>query len=211
MIEDCAQSHGATYKGKKVGTIGHASSFSFYPGKNLGAYGDAGAMLTNDDKIAETARMISNHGQKDKHNHIVIGRNSRMDGINAAVLSVKLKYVDGWNIKRNAHAVKFNSLLDKEKMKLPVVPVDHTSVFHLYVIQTNNRDKVQKALKDEHIDTAIHYPYILPSMPVYLEKDHQKNYSVSFNYSSKILSLPMFAELSDEQIKIISEVANKNA
>ena len=113
VIEDCAQAHGAEFKSKKIGSFGDCASFSFYPGKNLGAYGDAGAMVTNDSKVAEKARMIANHGQKEKHKHIIEGRNSRMDSIHAAVLNVKLKYLDSWTSRRIEIALKYNSLLSK--------------------------------------------------------------------------------------------------
>jgi dTDP-4-amino-4,6-dideoxygalactose transaminase len=209
VIEDCAQAHGATYKGKKLGTIGHAASFSFYPGKNLGAYGDAGAMLTNDVGIAEKTRIISNHGQSGKHNHMVAGRNSRMDGINAAVLSVKLKYLDAWNKERNVKAALYNELLNGSGIVKPVAPSYGTHVYHLYVIQVNNRDEIQKALKAEQVDSAIHYPNILPATQAYHESDHRTIYPVSYQYSGKIISLPIYAELSEEQVKSVSEIVNR--
>ena len=205
VIEDCAQAHGAKYKNKMLGTFGHAASFSFYPGKNLGAYGDAGAMLTNDEAIAKKARIISNHGQQGRHNHVVAGRNSRMDGINAAVLSVKLKYLDKWNEQRRHNAKLYNQYLNLPGLKKPVAPEYGQHVFHLYVVQMNNREEHMEKLRQAQVESAIHYPNILPSTPAYLESTYQTKYPVSYAASGKILSLPMFAELTEQQIELIAE------
>ena len=199
VIEDCAQSHGAMYKGKMVGTIGHASSFSFYPGKNLGAYGDAGCMATNDKAIAETCRMIANHGQKGKHNHLIPGRNSRLDGIHAAILSVKLPFLPKWTEERIAVAAYYENNF-KDIVVTPATRPGCQHVFHLYVIQTEDRAQVVKELKEKGIETAVHYPTALPFLPVYATSETQpSDYPVAAVFQHRILSIPMYPELGQSQ------------
>lgn len=205
VIEDCAQAHGASIKGKKVGSFGHAASFSFYPGKNLGAYGDAGAMATNDPVIAEKTRMIANHGQKGKHNHIIEGRNSRLDGLQAAILSVKLKYLQNWTEQRINHATFYSSLLEDKNISIPKIKKDHVHVFHLYVIRHDDRSALQEKLKKAGIETAIHYPVALPFLECYAEKKYlPEHFPVAYKYQSKILSIPMYAELSNEMMDYVA-------
>lgn len=206
VIEDCAQSHGAVYKGKKTGTIGHASSFSFYPGKNLGAYGDAGAMATNIDDIATACRMMANHGRLGKHDHGIEGRNSRLDGIQAAILSSKLPYLENWTQSRIANAALYSKLLENSNLILPNTPPNCRHVYHLYVIQIENRNEVQEKLKERNIETGIHYPIALPLLKAYKHLGYQPDdFKVSFSQQSKLLSLPMYAELTEEQIKYVCE------
>jgi dTDP-4-amino-4,6-dideoxygalactose transaminase len=208
VLEDCAQSHGATITGVKAGLWGDAASFSFYPGKNLGAYGDAGCIATNDSLLAGECRMIANHGQKGKHNHVTIGRNSRLDGIHAAVLSVKLKYIDSWNDKRLAAAKYLNERIDIKKYELPSFDTNEKHVFHIYSLRclNNNRDQVMDTLGANGISTAIHYPVELPSTPAY-------KLTEVFTNSRKIaqthLSLPMFAEITTDQLDYIVECLNR--
>jgi len=205
VIEDCAQSHGASINGKMVGTFGDAASFSFYPGKNLGAYGDAGCMATQNSEIAEIARMIANHGQKGKHNHIIEGRNSRLDGLQAAILNAKLPYLSQWTDSRISHAGKYTAMLKE----LGVVATPETQngakhVFHLYVIRSKNRDILQQKLNQAGIETAIHYPVALPFLPCYKMHNYiVADFPVAHEYQSTILSIPMFPELSDEQISFV--------
>ena len=208
LIEDCAQAHFAEYKGKKVGTIGNAGTFSFYPGKNLGAYGDAGAVITNDDELAEKVRMIANHGSLKKHEHEMEGINSRMDGIQAGVLSVKLKYINEWTKKRLENALLYNYLLkDVEGITAPEIRNNSTHVFHLYVIRTNKRDELQKYLKENGITTGIHYPKALPFLKAYDHFDYNtKDFPIAYQYQNEILSLPMFPEMTE---KMIADVSNK--
>ena len=152
VIEDCAQAHGATYRGKKVGTIGHAGSFSFYPGKNLGAYGDAGCIVTKNKIIAEQCRMIGNHGQLTKYEHKRLGRNSRLDGLQAAILSAKLKHLDRWNALRRKHAELYTSLLKTiPEIATPACPSYSSHVYHVYAIQTKKRDSLKAYLKEKGI------------------------------------------------------------
>ena len=158
VVEDCAQAHGAEWNGKKAGTFGVAASFSFYPGKNLGAYGDAGCINTNDFEFSQKCRMIANHGQLKKHEHVMEGRNSRMDGLQASILNAKLPYLNTWLDKRIEIAKIYSEKIKSTKLAIPVVNKDAKHVFHLYVVKTNERSTLQKHLHDKGIETAIHYP-----------------------------------------------------
>ncbi|TWI81415.1 dTDP-4-amino-4,6-dideoxygalactose transaminase [Lacibacter cauensis] len=205
VIEDCAQAHGALYKGRMAGTIGHASSFSFYPGKNLGAYGDAGGIATNDVQIATICRMIANHGQQGKHNHVIEGRNSRMDGLQAAVLSAKLPFLPGWTLQRIAHASQYDSLFQNSAVVTAQVRPQSQHVFHLYVIQVANRTELSARLKEQGIETAIHYPRALPFLPCYAKNGYTPaDFPVAASFQEKIISLPMFAELTEAAIAYVS-------
>jgi len=206
VIEDCAQAHFATYAGKKVGTFGVAGTFSFFPGKNLGAYGDAGAIITNDDDFANKARMFANHGAIKKHHHHFEGINSRMDGLQAAILSVKLRSIHRWNERRRQNAALLSQLLKRIKtINIPIIRGDVVHVFHLYVIRAENRDGLRNYLHQRDIATGIHYPTPLPFMPAYSYLEHEYlDFPVAAEYMSKIISLPMFPELSKEQIDSIA-------
>jgi len=205
IIEDCAQAHGAIYKGKIVGTFGIAASFSFYPGKNLGAYGDAGGICTNNNELAQKMRMIANHGQLTKHAHVIEGRNSRMDTFHASVLNVKIKYLSKWNEERRRVAHSYSQKLNNIKgVTTPVLETDKTHVFHLYVIQVENRDKVKDELEKRGIQTAVHYPKALPFLEAYSSNNYtQHDFPVAFTQQDKILSLPIFPELSETDIDYI--------
>ena len=208
IVEDCAQSHEAKYKGKTVGTFGKAACFSFYPGKNLGAYGDAGAIITDDENLAEKIRMYANHGRSAKYDHEFEGVNSRLDGMQAAILSVKLKHIKQWNSMRNSNARIYN-----EKLKgvgdiiTPMINDDRDHVFHLYVIRTKERDRLKKFLADNNISSGIHYPIALPNLKAYSYLKHKpEDFPVSSKLQDEILSLPMFPELTIEQIDYIVNV-----
>lgn len=201
VLEDCAQAHGAMFNGQKIGTFGQCASYSFYPGKNLGAYGDAGCMVTNDDDLARTARMIANHGQEGKHNHIIEGRNSRMDGLHAAVLSVKLKYIDAWTDSRINHAKSYSEKLANGKSIIPQTISEGKHVFHLYVIRTEKRDELKTFLSENGVTAVIHYPKALPFLDCYSSRNFVKtDFPIAAQFQDQILSLPMFAELTDPQI-----------
>jgi dTDP-4-amino-4,6-dideoxygalactose transaminase len=206
IVEDCAQAHGAEYKGRKVGTLGDIAAFSFYPGKNLGAYGDAGAILTNDDNLQRNIRMISNHGRIDKYDHIFEGRNSRLDGIQAAVLSVKLKYLDKWvNRKTEIANYYFVNLKNLEYLKLPGKSDFVKCAYHLFVIRTKERDKLKEYLLSKDIETGIHYPISLPKLRAYKylnQNDENFNANENDNY---LLSIPIGEHLEDDEISIIVE------
>lgn len=202
VIEDCAQSHGADYKEKRTGTFGDIATYSFYPGKNLGAYGDAGAIVTNDDDLAETCRLISNHGQPAKYQHTVIGRNSRMDGIQAAVLSLKLKHLDTWLEARRRNAALYNELLADTGISLPQAPDYSRHTYHLYVIRVKDREAVAAKLNEAGIDTGLHYPTALPFLEAYADRGFTPaDFPVAYAQMSEILSLPMYAELTHDQIE----------
>jgi len=204
VIEDCAQAHFAEWKGQKVGTFGNAGTFSFFPGKNLGAYGDAGGIITNNDEFAEKIRMFSNHGALQKHHHQIEGINSRLDGLQAAVLSVKLPHIQSWNELRRQHAATYTDFLQYTNLHLPKLNPEGTHVFHLYVIQHEDRDGLQAHLKEHGIATGIHYPTALPFLNAYNYLGHSKDdFPIAFSLPSRILSLPMFPELTQEQIEYV--------
>jgi dTDP-4-amino-4,6-dideoxygalactose transaminase len=206
VVEDCAQSHGADYKGKRTGTFGDIATFSFYPGKNLGAYGDAGAIVTNDDELAATARLIADHGQPAKYRHTRIGRNSRMDGIQAAVLSVKLKHLDAWLGARRRHAVQYGELLTDSGLIVPAVPAHSTHTYHLYVIRVKDRDTVAAKLNDAGIATGLHYPTAIPFLEAYAGRGFGPlDFPVAHSQMSQLLSLPMYPELTGEMIEYVCE------
>ncbi len=205
VLEDCAQAHGATINGQMVGSFGDAASFSFYPGKNLGAYGDAGCMTTNDDILAEKVRMIANHGQKGKHNHQMEGRNSRLDGLQAAILLAKLPHLKHWTNLRQQHAVSYNQLLGDSTLVLPKEKKNYTHVYHLYVVKVADRPAVINRLNSAAIETAIHYPVALPFLPCYQYQENRvEGFPVAFGNQSKILSIPMYPELTEEHITAVA-------
>lgn len=206
IIEDCAQSHFSTFENVNVGLFGMAGSFSFYPGKNLGAYGDAGGIITNDADLALKCRMYARHGALVKHQHVMEGINSRMDGLQAAILSTKLKKMDVWTKARQTNAQKLAELLtDTGDIIVPRIRPLSTHSFHLFVIQTGKRDELQAYLKTNHIETAIHYPTPLPFLKAYSHLDYNyEDFPVSHTLSKRILSLPLYPELTDDMILYIS-------
>jgi len=202
VLEDCAQAHGATYKGKTVGGFGDVATFSFYPSKNLGAFGDAGAIVSNDAVVAEKARLIANHGQIAKYRHAFEARNSRLDGIQAAVLSVKLPHLDSWLEARRKNAALYDELLADSGLQIPLAPEYSRHTYHLYIVQVPNRAAVQQKLADEQIETGLHYPTALPFLEAYTHQNHQpSDFPVAHAQMDKILSLPMYAELTEEMIE----------
>ncbi|MEQ8239495.1 MAG: DegT/DnrJ/EryC1/StrS family aminotransferase [Cyclobacteriaceae bacterium] len=209
VIEDCAQSHGAKINGRKVGSFGDAASFSFYPGKNLGAYGDAGGIVTSNQDLAERCRMIGNHGQLKKHDHRIIGRNSRMDTLQAAILKAKLPHLDSWLEARRQVAQWYDQYLKEDIIK-PKTPDGMEHVFHLYVIRTKNRLELQRALDDQNIGHAIHYPTPLPLLKAYVYQGlDETDIPVSYKTSKQIISLPIFPEMSEDQVKSVARVVNE--
>ncbi len=202
IVEDCAQAHGAKYKGKKVGTFGDAATFSFYPSKNLGAFGDAGAIVTNDASVANHARAISNHGQPTKSVHSMIGRNSRLDGIQGAILSVKLPHLDGWIEAKRSHASLYSELLAESGVTLPVERVDARHTYHLFVVQVDDRDAVQSKLAAAGVDTGVHYPLALPFFEPFVHLGYKPaDFPVAHSQMNRLLSLPMYPELTAEMIE----------
>ena len=209
VLEDCAQAHGAKIDDKMVGTFGDAASFSFYPGKNLGAYGDAGCMITNNKEIATSARRIANHGQEGKHNHIIEGRNSRLDAMQAAILNVKLPYLNAWITRRNEIGKKYVKEITNLKISIPVISNNEFHAFHLFVIRSDERDKLRTFLTDHGIGTSIHYPKALPFLACYSSLDYtEMDFPVAAQYQRKILSIPMFPELRDSEVNKVIRVLN---
>jgi dTDP-4-amino-4,6-dideoxygalactose transaminase len=211
LIEDCAQAHFSEFGGKLVGTFGIAASFSFYPGKNLGAYGDAGCIITNNDQVAEKLKMYARHGALVKHQHKIEGINSRMDSIQAAILTQKLKHILTWNQGRIRAANLYDvALKGIQEIIIPSVRPDTLHTFHLYVIQARQRDKLMEYLKVRGIETAIHYPTPLPFLEAYKYLNHHpEDFPVAYNLQSEILSLPMYPELSESQINYVASSIKK--
>lgn len=206
VIEDAAQAHGSLYKNKRVGALGHAGCFSFYPGKNLGAYGEGGAIVTNDDEVARLARLLRDHGSQKKYQHEIIGYNFRMEGIQGAVLNVKLKYLDGWNDLRREHATLYNKLLSDSGLILPLEMEYARHIYHLYVVQSERRDELMKALNDADIQTGIHYPIPIHLQPAYAFLEHKEgDFSEAERQAKQLVSLPMFPELTNEQIEKVCD------
>ncbi|MEQ8629286.1 DegT/DnrJ/EryC1/StrS family aminotransferase [Ekhidna sp.] len=205
VLEDCAQAHGAEIEGKRVGSFGDIATFSFYPGKNLGAYGDAGGIVTDDEHLASVCRMLSNHGQLKKHDHRIIGRNSRLDTIQAAVLKAKLSHLEKWTTARIQVAKWYTERL--KGVTKPMVPSDTRHVYHLYVIQSTGRKGLMNKLKEVNIGCAIHYPTPLPHLNSYSYKGHKKgDFPVAEKLCSEILSLPIFPEMIEDEVDWVSEV-----
>jgi dTDP-4-amino-4,6-dideoxygalactose transaminase len=201
VIEDAAQAHGARWKGKRVGTLGDVACFSFYPGKNLGAYGDGGAVVSNDEALITTVRKIANHGRLEKYTHEIEGVNSRLDGLQAAILRVKLPHLDGWNASRKQVAAKYTKKLSGSGVVFTKISPDADPVWHLFVVRVQNRPAFQNRLKEKGISTGVHYPIPLHLQDAY---KHQGLSTGSFPATEKaaaeIVSLPMYAELTDSMI-----------
>ncbi|MBI3875314.1 MAG: DegT/DnrJ/EryC1/StrS family aminotransferase [Verrucomicrobia bacterium] len=200
VVEDAAQSHGASYKGKRCGQFGCMAGFSFYPGKNLGAYGEGGALVTNDDDFAARARSLREHGSRERYYHDEVGYNYRMDSFQGAVLNIKLKHLDAWSAARQMRARRYNELLTGTGIGLPKFPADSESVWHCYVIEIENRDAVRQKLADAGIDTAVHYPVPVHLQKAYESLDHTPgDFPVSEALAGRCLSLPIYPEMTDAQ------------
>jgi len=211
LIEDCAQAHFAEFGGRRVGTFGVAATFSFYPGKNLGAYGDAGAIVTSDDDLADKCRSYARHGAslKDKHDHLMEGINSRMDGLQAAVLSVKLPHVFDWNQKRAMAAAHYGELLRRVPgiIELPQARPDATHIYHVYCIRVKDREAVNARLNAAGIGTSIHYPIPLPFLKAYRYLEHEpSDFPLVWRNHTEILSLPIYPEITLEQQQRVASV-----
>lgn len=207
LVEDCAQAHFAALNGRKVGTFGRAATFSFYPGKNLGAYGDAGAIVTNDSALAQRMRMYANHGALVKHEHEMEGINSRLDSLQAAILAAKLPYVLDWNAARRRAAEKYCELLSGiDGVSLPQVMPGATHVFHLFVIRVRERNRLRDYLQEKGVQTAIHYPTALPLLKAYEYLGHEsEDFPMAAKFQSEILSLPMYPEITNEQLAYVAD------
>lgn len=211
VIEDACQAHGALYKGKRAGSLGIAGCFSFYPGKNLGAFGEAGAVVTKSQSLAKKIRMIRDHGQAKKYFHSIEGFNGRLDAIQAAILRIKLKYLPDWTEARKQAAKEYTKQLEGVPgIVTPKIADGVESVFHLYVIHTENRDKLQSFLADNGIASGLHYPLPLHLQEAYQHLNYSKgDFPVAERSALKLLSLPMFPEITNEQIEYtVSKIKN---
>jgi len=210
VVEDTCQAHGAEYKGKKAGSMGDCGCFSFYPTKNLGAYGDGGMIITNNPELAEQLKMLRDGGRKKRYYHKVKGFNSRLDEIQAAILRVKLKYLDTWNKLRRKNASLYNTLITNEKIIKAMEANYGKHVYHLYVVRIHERNKFQQHLKNNNINTYSHYP-----IPIYLQEAYRflglkrGACPVAEKCADEILSLPMFPELEEREISYIADIINK--
>ena len=202
LIEDACQAHGARYRGKRVGSFGNSAAFSFYPGKNLGAYGEGGALTTNDDEVAKLARALRSHGETSRYVHAYVGYNYRMDGFQGAVLNVKMRYLDDWTAKRRENASVYRRLLANANVELPEDAPDSDCVYHLFVVYVNQRDKVRAELAERGVQTAVHYP-----KPVHLQEafQHLGHSAGSLPHTERacerVLSMPVFPEMTKEQVE----------
>jgi dTDP-4-amino-4,6-dideoxygalactose transaminase len=206
LIEDAAQAHGAEYFGQRAGAIGKVGCFSFYPTKNLGALGEGGAITTNDDAVATRSRALRDHAQSIKYRHEELGFNYRMDGLQAAALSVKLRYLDQWNSKRRDAAARYHSLLSGTPLTLPLEAENRRHVWHLYVIRHRNRDRLQQALAETGMETGLHYPIPVHLQPAYAPLEYRNgDFPVAEQVALECLSLPMYPELAESEQTRVAE------
>ncbi|MBI2541504.1 DegT/DnrJ/EryC1/StrS family aminotransferase, partial [Candidatus Woesearchaeota archaeon] len=206
VVEDAAQAHNASYKNKKAGSMGDVSCFSFYPGKNLGAYGEAGAVCTNDEGIAKNLILLRQHGELVRYYHDIIGDNCRMEAFQGAVLGVKIKHIEEWTEKRRKNAECYNELMNELDVVLPHEADYARHVYHIYAIRAKNRDRLRDFLGKNGVSTGVHYP-----IPVHLQKAYsfmglkKGAFPIAEKVSDEILSLPMYPELSEEQMEYVSK------
>jgi dTDP-4-amino-4,6-dideoxygalactose transaminase len=206
VIEDAAQAHGAKYKGKQTGTLGDAACFSFYPGKNLGAYGDGGAVVTNDAEIARRVHLFRDHGRESKYEHLEIGYGERLDGLQAAILKAKLRHLEEWTELRQEHARCYNELLGDCGVATPHEASNVRHVYHLYVVRTVQRDALMSYLKQHNIGSGVHYPIPVHHQPAYIKQGYSEiQFAEAEAASREVLSLPMFPELSRAQQQTVLE------
>jgi dTDP-4-amino-4,6-dideoxygalactose transaminase len=201
VIEDAAQAHGAEYKGRRIGSMGDLGCFSFYPGKNLGAYGEGGAVVTNNPEYNRTIRMLRDWGAEKKYEHVLKGYNYRMEGFQGAILRVKLCHLEAWTEARRAHARHYNELLIGSDLDTPAEMSYARHVYHIYAIRTSQRNALQQALQNKGVQTGIHYPIPVHLLPAYADLGHHTgDFPCSEQAANEVLSLPMYAELTEEQV-----------
>ena len=203
VIEDCAQAHGAEFENKKVGNFGEIATFSMFPAKVLGAFGDAGAVITNNEELANKISLLRDHGRRKKYEHLIEGYNYRIDALQAAILNVKLKYLNNWIEKRREIANKYSKLLGD----VVITPKENGKhCYYMYVVRVKNRDKLQNYLKENNIETGIHYPIPLHLQPAYKHLNYKKgDFPVAEKHADEILSIPLYPEMTDEQINYVCE------
>lgn len=211
VIEDASQAHGACYQGQRVGSFGDIGCFSLYYSKNLGAYGESGICVTNDAQLAEEIHLLRDHGSKIRYQHEVMGVNGRLDEMQAAILNVKLKYLDRWNEARQQHARAYSVLLQDFSLVMPAQKSDSTHVYYVYAIQVENRDQIRQALDNEGIGTGIHFPVPSHLQPACKQYGYTKGMlPVTEAVAERILSLPMYPELTDEQLETVVHALRKS-
>lgn len=210
VVEDAAQAHGAEYKGRRAGSMGVAAGFSFYPGKNLGAYGEAGAITTNNAALAARLRQLRDHGSREKYYHDMLGYNARMEGIQGAVLNVKLRHLDDWNRQRNRVAKSYDRALADVPVTRPSFHDDCVQVFHIYAIETDRRDELQATLREQGIPTIIHYPIPVHRQKAFATLGYKPGeFPVTERLCKEVLSLPMYPEFTDEQVGVVAEAIRR--
>jgi dTDP-4-amino-4,6-dideoxygalactose transaminase len=212
VIEDAAQAHGARWRGQRVGSIADAGCFSFFPGKNLGAYGDAGGVVSNDEDLIRRIRMLANHGRAEKYVHERLGVNSRLDGLQAAILRVKLRHLDAWNDERRRVARQYGEPLRDSDVRLPVVNPEAEPVWHLFVVRTGDRDQLLAKLKAQGIAGGVHYPVPLHLQPAYQHLQIPAGaLPITERAAATVVSLPMYPEMMQEQVEVVSQAVMANA
>jgi dTDP-4-amino-4,6-dideoxygalactose transaminase len=205
VIEDACQAHGATYKGRKVGSLGNAAAFSFYPSKNLGGFGDGGVVVTSDGELAERIRMMRNCGQRTKNVHEGMPFNHRLDSLQAAVLRIKLRFLDRWNESRRRIAQSYDRLLESAAVVIPAASLEVRHVYHLYVVRSPSRDHLQTHLRENGIGSAVHYPTPIHLQPFFADQGFRQGaFPVSERLADEVLSLPMYPFVSEEQVKFVA-------
>jgi dTDP-4-amino-4,6-dideoxygalactose transaminase len=205
VIEDAAQAHLARYKGRSVGSMGDLACFSFYPGKNLGAYGEGGIVLTSNEGFAKTMRMLRDWGQDRKYHHVLAGYNYRMEGLQGAILRVKLRHLERWTEARRAHAARYRELLEGAGVGIPVEAPERRHVWHVYAVRTNDREAMMKALGEQGIQTGIHYPVPVHLQPAYADPRWGKgSFPISERAADEVMSLPMYPEMTEDHLQAVS-------
>ena len=206
VIEDAAQAHGAEYKGRRCGSLGDMGCFSFYPGKNLGAYGEGGLITTNNPEFVRKIRMLRDWGAEKKYEHVLKGYNYRMEGVQGAILRVKLRYLEAWTESRRTHAAAYRGLLSESGLQLPVEASENRHVYHVYAVLTGQRQELMDVLSGQGIQTGIHYPYPVHLLPAYADLNYQAgSFPVSERIAMQEVSLPMFPELTNAQVEAVGE------
>jgi dTDP-4-amino-4,6-dideoxygalactose transaminase len=203
LVEDCAQAHGAEIDGRRAGSIGDAAAFSFYPTKNLGALGDGGAVVTRDAAAAERARLLRNYGERERFEHVLRGRNSRLEALQAAVLDVKLAYLDRWIDRRRAIAARYSDALAGTAVTPAREATGGRHVYHLYVVETSDRDAFRAGLADAGVETAVHYPRPIHLQPAYRELGEGRELPVSEQLAASVVSVPLYPELTDDEVELV--------
>lgn len=210
VIEDAAQAHGARYGGRPIGSLGDVACFSFYPGKNLGAYGEGGMVVTSDEGIAKTVRMLRDWGQDRKYHHVLPGYNYRLEGMQGAILRVKLRHLERWTEARRTHAARYAELLAGTAVKLPAERPGSRHVYHVYAVRTRDRDAVMKALAEQGVQTGIHYPVPVHLQPAYEDSAwHEGSFPHAERAAAEVLSLPMYPEMTEEHLQAVGRAVRR--